>query len=578
MTNHLKMVKQFLAVGVLTAVSTISLAAQTSIKSVRLWHAPDYTRLVFDLSAEIQHSTQQMENPNRVVLDLKGTNDAKILKSKKFADSRVKALRSAVQAGGDLRVVLDTSANYRTQAFVLPPNGTYGHRLVIDLYDTELMSDETSTNTQNSNSQHSNAQEAQKAESTKALVKTEKSESTKAEANKTAPLQAEAHKTELEAKAEKKADKKADVAANKAEPEKTEAAKAIIEAAANKPVESAKPAPVMTLADEPQGAGRPMIIAIDAGHGGDDPGAIGHRGTREKNVTLAIARKLFARMAAEPGIKPVMTRTGDYFVPLDKRRQIARDRYKADLFLSIHADSFPAGHAFGASVYAISRKGATSATAARLAESENRADLVGGVSSAGKDDLLKSVLVDLSMDGTMEHSLRVGRNVLGALGSVGRLHRRNVEQAGFVVLKTADMPSILVETGFISTPEEESKLSNLVYQEQLSNAITQGVRRYFASNPMPGTYFASLKKHPLRADTATARKPMLLASSANLNRKTANDKTINDGGETSHVIGQGETLSSIAKKYRVSAAKIRHRNGMKSDIVQVGRTLQIPNT
>lgn len=569
MTNHLKMVKQFLAVGVLTAVSTISLAAQTSIKSVRLWHAPDYTRLVFDLSAEIQHSTQQMENPNRVVLDLKGTDDAKILKSKKFADSRVKALRSAVQVDGDLRVVLDTSANYRTQAFVLPPNGIYGHRLVIDLYDTELMSDEASTNTQNSNSQHSNSHDAQKAEPAKTSVKAEKAES----------IKAEAHKPELDAKADKadkKADKKADVAANKTEPEKTESAKVIIDAAANKPVESTKPASAMTLTNEPQG-GRPMIIAIDAGHGGDDPGAIGHKGTREKNVTLAIARKLFARMAAEPGIKPVMTRTGDYFVPLDKRRQIARDRYKADLFLSIHADSFPAGHAFGASVYAISRKGATSATAARLAESENRADLVGGVSSAGKDDLLKSVLVDLSMDGTMEHSLRVGRNVLGALGSVGRLHRRNVEQAGFVVLKTADMPSILVETGFISTPEEESKLSNIVYQEQLSNAITQGVRRYFASNPMPGTYFASLKKHPLRADATTSSQPMLLASSTNLKRKTGNGKTGNDGGETRHVIGQGETLSSIAKKYRVSAAKIRHRNGMKSDIVQVGRTLQIPN-
>ncbi|HET8708225.1 MAG TPA: N-acetylmuramoyl-L-alanine amidase, partial [Pseudomonadales bacterium] len=391
----------------------------------------------------------------------------------------------------------------------------------------------------------------------------------------TKPDTAKSAKAET-SKAEIKTDKKADVAAKteplKADSNKAEAAKAVIEQA--KSAES-KSAPVLGLQDTPVGSGRPMIIAIDAGHGGDDPGAIGKRGTREKNVTLAIARKLYARMAAEPGIKPVMTRSGDYFVPLDRRRQIARDRYKADLFLSIHADSFPNGSAYGASVYAISRKGATSATAARLAESENRADLVGGVSSAGKDDLLKSVLVDLSMDGTMEHSLRVGRNVLGSLGAVGRLHRRNVEQAGFVVLKTPDMPSILVETGFISTPEEESKLNNPVYQEQLSNAITAGVRRYFASNPIPGSYFASLKKAPRQASVNAATKPLTVSEVGTVHSgpsKPASEQ------KTRHVISAGETLTSIAKKYRVSPAKIRARNGMKNDIVQVGRTIEIPKS
>lgn len=545
MTIQLKRVKQFLAVGVLTAVSTLSFAAQTSIKSVRLWHAPDYTRLVFDLSAGVQHNMQQLDNPNRVVLDLKGVDDAKILKAKKFADSRVKSLHSAKQAGGDLRVVLDTNANFRTQAFVLPPNGSYGHRLVVDLYDGELMSDEANT-------------PASKTDNAKSVSKTESAKTEELAANSAA----------------KPADKKAEAAPVKiTDTAKNDAAKAVIEAAKS---QESKPAQVIGLQDLPAGSGRPMIIAIDAGHGGDDPGAIGKRGTREKNVTLAIARKLYARMAAEPGIKPVMTRTGDYFVPLDKRRQIARDRYKADLFISIHADSFPAGNAYGASVYAISRKGATSATAARLAESENRADLVGGVSSAGKDDLLKTVLVDLSMDGTMEHSLRVGRNVLGSLGSVGRLHRRNVEQAGFVVLKTPDMPSILVETGFISTPEEESKLNSAAYQDQLSNAITAGTRRYFANNPMPGTYFASLKKAPQRASVAPAGSKSLLL--ADTNSSIPRKAPAPASGETRHTIGVGETLTSIAKKYRVSPEKIRNRNGMKNDIVQVGRTIQIPNS
>jgi len=520
-TIELRRVKQCIAVLILTAISTLSFAAQTSIKSVRLWHAPDYTRLVFDLSGGIQHDLQQMENPHRVVLNLKGVTDAKALKAKKITDARVKSVQAGSAADGVLRVVVDTRANYRTQAFALPPNGSYGHRLVVDLYDAELMSDESAPAAKNDVAKTAG----------KTQIGTPVAEAAKVE--KPAAAQADVAKTATDS--------------------------------------TAKAAPVLGVQESPHVSGRPIIVAIDAGHGGDDPGAIGKRGTREKNITLAIARKLQARMAAEPGLKPVMTRTGDYFVPLDKRRQIARDRYKADLFISIHADSFPSGRAYGASVYAISRKGATSAAAARLAESENRADLVGGVSSAGKDDLLKSVLVDLSMDGTMEHSLRVGKNILGSLGSVGRLHRRNVEQAGFVVLKTPDMPSILVETGFISTPEEESKLNNPEYQQKLASAITSGVHRFFASNPIPGSYYAGLKKNPSRASAAPQQaKPVLLSGKA--------PRAVRTPPVTRHVIGKGETLTSIAKKYQVSPAEIRSHNGMKSDIVQIGRTLQIPNS
>lgn len=287
----------------------------------------------------------------------------------------------------------------------------------------------------------------------------------------------------------------------------------------------------------PKGAPRDVIIAIDAGHGGDDPGASGQRGTREKAVVLAIARQLEQLVKEEPGMQPLMIRTGDYYLGLRKRMEKARDM-RADLFISIHADAFRNGRARGASVYVLSQNGATSEAARWLAESENDADLIGGVSLDDKDDLLRSVLLDLSQNATIAASLDIGGSVLKELGNVGRVHKKRVEQAGFVVLKSPDIPSILVETGYISNKHEERNLRDKKYQRKLAVAMLKGVRRYFAHNAPPGTRLAM--------------------------------------GEQEHVIRRGDTLSAIAARYSISQYALRSANSLASNSLKVGQILRIP--
>ena len=285
------------------------------------------------------------------------------------------------------------------------------------------------------------------------------------------------------------------------------------------------------------GAPRDVIVAIDAGHGGDDPGASGHGGTREKHVVLAIARHLEKLIEKEPGMRPVMIRNGDYYLGLRKRMEKARDM-QADLFISIHADAFRNGRASGASVYVLSQNGATSEAAQWLANSENNSDLIGGVSLDDKDELLRSVLLDLSQNATIAASLDVGSNVLKELGGIGKVHKSRVEQAGFMVLKSPDIPSILVETGYISNKREERNLRNEAYQQKLAVAMITGVRRYFLQNPPPGTRLAMI--------------------------------------EQQHVIRPGETLSSIAARYSVTQLALRVANGLDDSRLNIGQILQIP--
>ncbi len=280
---------------------------------------------------------------------------------------------------------------------------------------------------------------------------------------------------------------------------------------------------------------RDIIIAIDAGHGGIDPGAKGHKGTREKDVVLAIARKLEKLVKKEDGMRPLMIRDGDDFIKLANRKEKAR-KHKADFFISIHADAFPDKRAKGASVYALSQRGATSEAAKLLANRENASDLVGGVSLDDKDDMLASVLLDLSQSATIEDSLDVGSKVVKSLGGVAKLHKRTVQQAGFAVLKSPDIPSILVETAFISNPTEERNLRSSAYQQKLASAMMSGIRSYFISNPPPGTRIAARE----------------------------------------HVIERGETLSTIASRYHVSLKTLRVANRLKSDSLRIGQVLQIP--
>jgi N-acetylmuramoyl-L-alanine amidase len=247
------------------------------------------------------------------------------------------------------------------------------------------------------------------------------------------------------------------------------------------PAPGAKPSPA---ARERQSSEvkRLVTIVIDAGHGGEDPGAKGRRGTYEKNVTLTIARKLKSLVDAEPNMRALLTRDGDYFLKLDARVEKAR-RVKADLFVSVHADAFVKPHARGSSVYALSERGATSKTARAIAQQENMSDLIGGVNVDGRDTYLKMTLADLSFTAQISDSLKLGRSVLGELGGVNSLHRTKVEQAGFAVLKAPEIPSILIETAFISNPEEERRLTSSAYQEKIAGAILRGIKGYIAKNP-----------------------------------------------------------------------------------------------
>jgi N-acetylmuramoyl-L-alanine amidase len=297
-------------------------------------------------------------------------------------------------------------------------------------------------------------------------------------------------------------------------------------------------------ADEKFVAGRDVVIAVDPGHGGKDPGAVGRGKTREKDVALAVAKRLAARIEAEPGMKPIMVRGGDYYVDHRERMEIAR-RQKADLFISIHADAVDDRRARGASVYVLSTKGASDEAAKRLAQRENASEQVGGVSLSDKDAVLASVLLDLSQNAALSASLDAGSAVIKQLSRIGRVHKGKVQQAGFLVLKSPDVPSILVETAYISNPEEEKKLRSREHQDKLANAILAGVRGYFHANPPPNTQLAlNQKRSPAR--------------------------------QVSHVISRGDTLSEIAERYNVSMTDIRVANKLANDRVRVGQTLRIP--
>ena len=290
--------------------------------------------------------------------------------------------------------------------------------------------------------------------------------------------------------------------------------------------------------------GRDIVVAVDPGHGGHDPGAIGRSRTREKDVALAVSRRLADRINAEPGMEAILVRKGDYYVDHRERMEIAR-RGKADLFVSIHADAVDDRRARGASVYALSLKGASDEAAKRLAERENASDLVGGVTLSDKDAVLASVLLDLSQSAALSASLDVGGEIIDQLARMGPVHRRKVQQAGFLVLKSPDVPSILVETAYISNPEEEKKLRSASHQNKLAGAILAGIRAYFYENPPPDTQIA-------------------------MNVKRTGSRQV------SHVISRGDTLSEIAERYNVSVSAIRAANRMSGDTVRIGQTLRIP--
>lgn len=459
----------FIAVAVGLAAFAAEVSAASDVRSVRLWRAPDNTRLVFDLSGPVKHSVFTLGSPDRIVIDVSGAKLVTPLDNLPLSNTPITGVRSAQRSPEELRVVIDLSAAVTPKSFTLAPNQQYGHRLVVDLFDSE-------------------AAAAPELPSTSTAS--------------TPPV----------------------------------------------PVTPTQAPPRAT----PAGGKRDIVIAIDAGHGGEDPGALSPvKGQFEKHVTLAIAKELQRQINAEKGFRGELVRTGDYFIPLRKRTDIARKK-GADLFVSIHADAAPRAAAFGASVYALSDRGATSETARWLADSENQSDLIGGagnVSLDDKDRMLAGVLLDLSMTASLSSSLNVGNKVLGNMGRITPLHKRRVEQAGFMVLKSPDIPSILVETGFISNPNEARKLASSAHQQALARSITSGVRQFFHENPPPGSYIAWMRD----------------------NGKIA-------VGPREHVVSSGESLALIAQRYQISLGVLRSANSLNSDVIKVGQKLQIPAT
>jgi len=366
-----------LSVALFTGAKSGIAGTRATLTGIRISQSSDdHTRVVFDLTGEIDHRLFTLDGPNRVVIDLNETRKSEAIEVSPANTSLMTGVRSASKNNGRLRVVLDLQGKVRPRSFSLKPDGKAGHRLVVDLHATDL-----------------------------------------------------------------------------------------------------DPTPIKTSQQERNKRKKQFVIAIDPGHGGRDPGAIGKKGTREKDVTLSVAKKMKNLINRSSGYKAILTRSGDRFISLRNRVKKARAA-EADIFISLHADSFHSPNVKGASVYALSLSGASSEAARWIAQKENASDLIGGISLDDKDDLIASVLLDLSQTATIQDSLDLGSDVLSHIGRVSKLNNRQVQQAGFAVLKAPDMPSILIETAFLSNPGEEKKLRNPKHQHKLASAVFSGIKNH----------------------------------------------------------------------------------------------------
>lgn len=450
---------------VLWSASATVVAASITVQNLRMWRAPDNTRLVFDMSGSVQHQVLVLENPDRIVIDLSNAQFRGALPPVDAENPLLTAIRTGRPEEATLRFVLDVRRAVKIRSFVLKPVAQYGHRLVVDLIDPQAVAAE----------------------------------------------------------------------------EERVAAEAQAPAVTATPIPAVVPAitetaPPVTLEK------REYVIAIDAGHGGEDPGALGRRyRTKEKDVTLAIARKLTQLVRDESGMRSVLIRDGDYYVDL-RQRHLKAKKNRADVFISIHADALPGRRvAFGSSVYALSERGATHALAQALADDANYSELIGGVDLSDKPPDVVRTLLDLSKEKSIEHGLQLAGDVLSELGGVGRVHLSQVAQANFAVLKAPEIPSILVETAFISTPAEEKNLRDAAYQQRLAAAILKGVKKYLARNG---------DAPPLQ--------------------RVASDSPLE------HVVRAGDTLRSVARQYNVSVDVLRFLNELSSDDLPVGFRLRLP--
>ena len=433
--NRLKrreLLKRIAQASALIFLGPSQIAWGAKLMAVRIWPAEDYTRVTLESDQVLKVNHQLLTNPHRLVVDVEGlelNNTIKELVAKVNSnDPYIAQVRVGQFQPKVVRLVFDLKESIQPQLFTLDPVGSYQNRLVFDLYPT-VANDPLMELVRQS------AKKEAALDADDPIAAIARREAQKAEANKS-------NKPNEIAKSDNKSDSKSGKSSHR----------------------------------------RLLTIAIDPGHGGEDPGAIGKRGSREKHIVLSISRRLKQKIEAEPDMRSYLTRDGDYFVPLHVRVNKAR-RVQADLFVSIHADAFVKPHARGASVFALSQQGATSTAARWLANKENSADLIGGLNIKTQDKQVAQLLLDMSTTAQIKDSLKLGDAVLKQIGGFAKLHKPQVEQASFAVLKAPDVPSILIETAFISNPEEEARLNDHEYQEQIAQAILRGIRSYFAKNP-----------------------------------------------------------------------------------------------
>ncbi len=486
-----------------------------SVEEVRLWRAPDHTRLVFDLTGEVDYTLFTLANPDRVVIDIAASSLAADLSGLDFSDSPISGMRSAIRDGDTVRIVIDLGAEVEPRSFTLKPDlgpgREQGDRLVVDLYD-QLRGSTPATNTASA-----------------------------------VPNTASAWRHDEK---------------------------------------------------------RNIMVAISAGHGGDDPGGIGYDNSlKEKNITLEIARALFDQLGRIPGYTPIMIRDGDYYVELQRRSEIAREK-RADLFIAVHTDWYRNSNASGLTIYALSGDRADRENSRRVAQKENGSDLLGGVGGdinlGSWDDDVALTLVSLQMAWSMEQSLIAGTRVLESLHGVTRLRRNKVQQASLEVLKSPDIPSMLIETGYLTNPAEARRLNTTAFQQKLARGIAQGVMNYFHDSPPQGSLVAWQKANGIapapgvylvkRGDSLSAiaqRFGVKLSELKSGNSLSSN--TIHVGQELiipgvgavepeQHTIRRGETLSEIAQQYRISLGSLRQANKLSNDRIMVGQVLKIPSS
>ncbi len=434
------------------------------ILAVRVWPAADYTRVTLENDAELKATHFLVKDPNRLVVEIEGLTLNATLKELvakiQTNDPYIKQVRVGQNRPNVVRLVFDLKAEVKPQVFTLKPVGGYKHRLVFDLYPAVEIDPITAL--------IEKGEWDKETPTVASPLPSPTSTPASASANNSKEIANVGDKTTLKA-SDKLSDKKPELAS---ETHKEKSLDKANETVAHREDDKNKADNML----------RMITIALDPGHGGEDPGASGRGGSREKDVVLAIAKRLKRKIEDLPNMRVMLTRDGDFFVPLQTRVAKARS-VQADLFVSIHADAFVQPSARGSSVFVLSEKGASSTAARWLAQKENDADLIGGVNINTQDKHLASVLLDLSTTAQINDSIKLGKVVLKEIGGINRLHKGSVEQAGFAVLKAPDIPSILIETAFISNPEEEAKLTNEAYQEELADAIVRGIKKYLAKNP-----------------------------------------------------------------------------------------------